>query len=516
MGLRTESLLAIATASALAPLSAAQGTLPLEGGFHFVELEAGFSDCFGPGSHEVGGGVGRIDFAASGLFSGSIERRDVCENGALQDGVFPISGAHSHDALGRLVIDTNPAAPGTQVQELWLRFDHELLLIGDSSDEFPSLGLGARRASAATAGLLNGSYAYVRLAYAQQPAGLVTASEGGVLTFDGSGAYSLSGLQHSVTNGVTADLPRSASGTYAVATDGALVLAPGAETGFVSPDGELVAWFERNGAEVALTLGVRRPASFTGGALLGPYDARALGAEPGDPLVEALFSASSGVSTLDGVAGSFAFLGDDLESTPAGTAATPATESGSLTVAPDGSLALTPAGTGAAQLGGASADASLAIAAVLSEPGRVQVLTLVRKLVDATSYGLGTAGSGTVVPTIAAAGGLPFVGNSGFRLEVSGVLGGGLVLFALSEGPALGLPFLGGSLWIDPAQILLVNSATASGAPGAPGAGSASLALPIPATPGFVGLDLYAQGLTIDAGAPLGFGFTDALAFQPW
>ena len=71
-------------------------------------------------------------------------------------------------------------------------------------------------------------------------------------------------------------------------------------------------------------------------------------------------------------------------------------------------------------------------------------------------------------------------------------------------------PFLGGVLWIDPAQQFLVAAVPVVGV-------GAALDVPIPNSPALVGLSIFAQSAAIEGGAPFGVALSNGvrLGFCP-
>ena len=92
-------------------------------------------------------------------------------------------------------------------------------------------------------------------------------------------------------------------------------------------------------------------------------------------------------------------------------------------------------------------------------------------------------------------------------------VGGTTGVLMFSGGISGGIPFLGGTIWLNP-SLLLTFPVAISGPPGVPGMGTGSLAVPLPANPMFEGQQLTAQGFIADAGAPGGLAMTSALVLD--
>jgi hypothetical protein len=118
-------------------------------------------------------------------------------------------------------------------------------------------------------------------------------------------------------------------------------------------------------------------------------------------------------------------------------------------------------------------------------------------------YGSGLAGSGGQVPSIGA-NSVPFVGNSSFAVTLADAASSAPATLLLGFAPA-NLPFKGGTLLVDVAgPYLLLGTATS-------GTGTASVALPIPASPVLVGEVADLQWFVADAAAPVGLSMSEGL-----
>jgi hypothetical protein len=123
----------------------------------------------------------------------------------------------------------------------------------------------------------------------------------------------------------------------------------------------------------------------------------------------------------------------------------------------------------------------------------------------ATSVGTGCAGSGNLAPSLHA--NWPFLGNPNFTLRAEAMPAGAIGVWFGSVGlAAVPIPFGAGcTIYLDPTT--LVSLAAQFAGP----AGTASVVYALPANPAFIGVDIAYQVLALDAGAPLGFTFTNAV-----
>lgn len=123
----------------------------------------------------------------------------------------------------------------------------------------------------------------------------------------------------------------------------------------------------------------------------------------------------------------------------------------------------------------------------------------------ATAVGAGCAGSGNLTPAMTS--NWPFLGNGSFALFLDDLPPGAIaVLFGsvgLSPTP---IPFGGGcTIYLAPATLTSLTAVLAGPV------GTASVGFQLPANPAFVGVNLGYQSLVLDAGAPIGLTFTNAL-----
>ena len=137
-----------------------------------------------------------------------------------------------------------------------------------------------------------------------------------------------------------------------------------------------------------------------------------------------------------------------------------------------------------------------------------------RQAAAAGVFGAATAGTGAVAPRLGMRG-YPVLGNGNWRWAITAGRGGAASVLAIGFLRSAGLPFAGGSLWLDPAGIVASAFLPLGGATGAAGAGDAELALPIPTDPSFVGVVFHGQAFVLDpaaaGGAAMSRGFTVVL-----
>ena len=114
-------------------------------------------------------------------------------------------------------------------------------------------------------------------------------------------------------------------------------------------------------------------------------------------------------------------------------------------------------------------------------------------------YALGSPGSGGLVPDILA--GVPAnLGNADFKVGLSNALGGAPSMLAVSLSGLPPFTQISGTFVNVDLTTALVFPTPVLGTP-LPGAGYASVRYPVPASPAFSGLQLFAQWLVYDPGA---------------
>ena len=493
----TLALAALAIGSPAAP----QGVLMQDESFTYAILEGEpDNDCGLPGTLQTTAQYGTISLFADGSAARFGSATFVCDGGSSTTDVGGGVGAYTIAADGSLSLDFDLAAPGTDVAVVHLRFDHAVFTYATGTSSEPLVLVALRRT--ASAPTVVGSYYVARLALG---AGVSEArSEAGVLTVGAAGNWSETGTRHSVTSAGAVNGGYSAAGSLAVAADGTLNVSPGGMRGAASADGRLLFWVDDTGPELALTVAVLADGS--SGPVQGSWWRGSLA---GAPALPALSSTAASVAAS---AGSWSLSGETRYADPAGAVLSPYAGSGSASTAAGGVTNLLV--DGVAELGGLGANGSFLVAADVSSPGRAGISLTFRECVAPVPYGTATAGTGAIAPTLSSSGGLPLLGNAAFALEVAAGVGAAPGFVFVATGPFPGLPFAGGTLWIDLGLVGPVLPVTLSGSPGAPGAGAATVPFAIPASPGLAGAQLFAQAVLLDAAAPASLSMTPGLALR--
>jgi len=489
--------------------SALQGTLMQDEQFSFVLMEGVTADgTCAPGAFSSKIETGSLHLRADGTWSVLNSEQVVCPDGTVTTGSNPVGGTYGLATDGTLTLTLGP----TEMLELAMRFDHGLITNQDGATISPGILVAVRQAASPPP--VAGSYTVVRFVHENGPAGLDVVLELGTLTVGGGGAWTESGLRHTVTPTGTTDTTYSASGTLAAAADGTLLVQPGARNGAASADGELLFWAEDQGSDAGVTFAVRQGGAHTAAALGGRWNTTQMGTERdlGSGLPRAWGLGSQG--SVDGVTGAATFTGTGAEISAAGITPFPVFEAGSLATDAVGALTWTSVTSpGPPFFGGLAQSESLAVIGDVQTPDTAEVILLWNLCVAPIAYGVGSPGTGGFVPELSALGGLPQVGNPGFALRVEQGVGGGAGLLLVTAQPAPGLPFAGGTLWVAGTPIVL-QAFSLSGASGAAGAGSATIPLPLPGGASLIGADFHAQAVVLDSGATGGLAFTQGLGIE--
>lgn len=124
-----------------------------------------------------------------------------------------------------------------------------------------------------------------------------------------------------------------------------------------------------------------------------------------------------------------------------------------------------------------------------------------------TRLGVGTSGSGGVVPQLRLEG-LPRAGGS-TTLRLTAAVGGSLGVLGFALAAPTAVPFGSAVLWL-PAPDVLLAFAT-GGAAGAAGVGSFAVPLAVPPSPSLAGMEATSQAVMIDAAGSGGFAVSNAI-----
>jgi hypothetical protein len=128
------------------------------------------------------------------------------------------------------------------------------------------------------------------------------------------------------------------------------------------------------------------------------------------------------------------------------------------------------------------------------------------------NYGTGLAGTGGMVPHLAATGGTNRLGNPNFAVQISNGRGGATTILVLS-GQSRSVPFLGGTLLVNTSPSFSVKiPLVLNGTAGVAGAGFKSVPAPLPAS--FANFDAYCQAAVRDVNAVQGWALSDGLHFK--
>lgn len=124
------------------------------------------------------------------------------------------------------------------------------------------------------------------------------------------------------------------------------------------------------------------------------------------------------------------------------------------------------------------------------------------------SVGAGSAGTGGMQPALAGSG--PAQVGTLASMQVSNGVGGALAVlgYGVGIGNYVQLPLLGGTVYVLPSVMQVLQL---GGAGGVAGAGSASVSLAVPSDPSLVGVDLRFQAAVLDAGAASGIALSNAV-----
>lgn len=452
--------------------------------------------------------VGGLDLLPSGTISGAFDTWEVTAGGTTFTPNDPFAGTCIVRPDGTAVFDLDPTNPGTSLVRLWIAPDGSLFHTARATPDPEALSvLAIAKSSGQTLASLNGTFHYRGHHLRLVGGALATTSSWGIATFDGVGGFTATGMQMSTTALGTTTTPDTSSGSYTVAADGALTI--GGDRGGMSADGQVLFGLFANttGSELGLTIAVRIGPTYDFNDLHGRFSVHGqgytLGQGPSLPRSATQFGEFAFTATSAST-GSWSTGGVLVEGSPQGPTQNPWIHGGAAALGATGTLSLT-SPAGAIELD-VSANGRYFVGRELGT--HTNLLFGVRQCAVAAPYGLGTAGAGGRVPVLGMKT-FPLLGNGNWALWLGNGLGGGLGLIPISLAPLPGVPALGGLIHVDPVAVGIIPLVLLGGGTGVPGAGQAQTTLALPATPSLAGLQLFAQGLILDAAAPGGFAMSN-------
>ena len=447
--------------------------------------------------------VGDMTLQANGALSGALDTFEVTAAGTAFTPNDPFAGSYYVHPDSAIDFDFDPLNPGTDVVRLWTTTSGNVVHTARSQSDPEALSvLAMQKSSGLSLASLSGDYYFTSQRMELATFALETTVEWGVATFDGAGGLTFAGTEQQSTLAGTTTTAFGGSGTYTVAADGAITLAGSA--GGMTADGELLFAIigETSSSEVGMTIAVRIGSSYSLASLAGRYGIHgheyAVGAGPTLPRTTTEWS-----ELLLSDTGLWQTAGIAVEGTAQNLLVNSVLQGGTATISPTGLMTLSNT-SGTTELG-FSANGDYCVGRVV-EPF-ASLFFGARMCGSAAAYGTATAGTGGEEPLIGMKT-FPTIGNANWALTVSNGIGGGIGVMAISLSAALGIPALGGALWIDPTFVGLTPLLLLNGTPGVAGNGSGQTTIPLPATTTLVGTRLYAQALLIDPGAPADFAMT--------
>ncbi len=514
--LRTGASLALGMAILLPSLSAQNvgpSVFQFDRDFHFGEIGTVIPGPLSTSPRQIFGGRGTLMFRKNQSYSFTATLTDVFANGTVT--VTPDIGVGTYhvDPDCVMTMDDQPGNPGNQVDELPINRSGTIIMATRQTlTEESVIAIALQVGKGLSNKSLNGTYNYIHKSMEYVLAGLTSSSEVGTMTFDGAGTVKVSATQQVIlTTGAASTSSISYSAPYSVASDGTLTV-PGTNIqGAVAQDSEVffLVNMSSTSKEVSLSVGVRKGQTYTRDMVEGSWAASNHELELGvgfhlpHVYTEDLTVNLVGTSTM---AGSFTGDGYGVDSNPTGVTGGWNPLMGTWKLKPNGTLEILSASGTVPTLAAVSASGEFAIAS--NQPGFSDLILFLKTCEGSENYGTGTAGAGGIAPEIGMRG-FPTLGNTSFELGIVKAVGGSSAVIPIAtQGTQVGIPFLGGQIWVNPASIAASVGVVAGGTSGQAGAGSASLTLPIPTQTSLVGLELFSQGIVLDASAPVGLSMT--------
>ena len=505
------------TMFALVSAATAQGVLPLSQTMRFGSLGADFAGpCGVSPTPTVFADEGTIMFRPDGRISLQVTTCSVCPGGTTNTSpVQTGTGTYDVHSDGVLALEWSPATPGADPDALYLRADGAVFTRSRKSEHSDEsiLMIGIALSSGHSAGSLRGAYHEVRVLQRNAASGLSMIADRGVVTFDGQGGWVDQGTRHTLPWGGTGSTSGYGpiQGSYAVAADGTVTTGIGA-TGAVSADGEVFFWLRHTGTDLWLTIGVRQGTNYDTAMVGGDWRIAALENAIEATAMPGELRTDWGTMTLQPSGpggGNLSVEGVHVVTSPSQTVATNTTNPGAFTLSPQGDLTLF-SGSVTSPQAAVGADGSTWIG--VTTPGdSIGLMMGLSACAWPTPLGTGTPGTAGIAPEILPVGGFPFTGNHDFGLVVVRGRGGAATALLLAADASTGVQMFGGTIWVDPAQVLAAVPLLLSGPSGAVGVGAAGLPFAIPANPRLGGLHLVMQAVVLDPAAPQGLAMSSGL-----
>ncbi|MDF1799866.1 MAG: hypothetical protein P1V81_11870 [Planctomycetota bacterium] len=495
---------------AAGPLTA-QTAIPLDGEYT-SGVVASKLDC-SPTDFTLHYEFGTVSFDPAGTFTATRKAKSICIVGSIPDQTYNDSGTYTLDSLGKLILDYDPANPGTDTFEMYLSPDRELAIPGPASfAEAAGLAILCRKQDGASQADLTGNHGFVQILQSIHPTDFTTESSYGTIDFDGAGVASLSIQWHSIDpSGPQSGVDAGLFGPIVVAADGTLSVG-GEQLGAICAGGEFGFLMGYDSREFSMALFTRDATGVASNAIDGEWNLHSYGGSSDFGLNHESQSTQA-VGSISGSAGSFAFVGTAHIVNRTSVATFPGSPAGTMGVNPDGSFVATVSG-GATLQGWFAEELGVGILADVSSFDFAEAGLVLRRCASSFAYGAGTPGAGGVTPVLET-NGLPTIGTTNYTFLVDEAVGGSIAILGVAGTPLVsGFPLLGGTLFLDPLNTFLMKTIPLGGSAGVPGTGSGSLAVTIPVGIVLPGWEFYAQAVVIDPAAPAGFSMTQAVAFQ--
>ncbi len=447
---------------------------------------------------------GDVMLRADGTQSATVTTRDLYANPAFDrtaTGTWPGTWFVSPD--GRIEIDSG----GVDVMDWWIAPDGAAIVGTRSRVRTDSYLLVAlRKGNGLGLGTASGTYRLVQVTLRfDATGGIEGETVRGDAVFDGAGGFRLTGTRQTArADGTFSHAPASLTGSYTVAGDGALSLGAFG-TGGIAAAGEALFAADLEPRAIRLTVAVRKATTLDLRDLTGSwgfgYQELLTGTGVDHPLTytyngEVVFTATGPA------VGSYARSGFDVESTPVGTRAQNSIAAGQLAIVGGDTLRADPSDPEPLDLAVTPGGTFLLGSQLF---GVTEMFLGLRICGGSHNFGTATPGLGSIAPAIGMHT-FPLLGNAAFAIELADGRSRAPAALVYGLTPQVaGLPFLGGTLHVDPAGLLGALPLTLAAD------GSASVPFAIPNDPALDGFELVWQEIVADAAGPAGFALSDGL-----
>lgn len=184
--------------------------------------------------------LGTATFEADGRVLLWFDERTYCPGGGSEEASTSIDATYALDQDGQLVVDLDPAQPGTVTWTFLMSWDRDIgtLALDEERDGgYPAIGVLLRKGTGLASTALLGDHTIVRVRETQVAGGIEMRGSFGTISFLPGDQYTQDVVHRTIDPYGSSAVSEVKSGPYALAPDGTLTLNDGTQVGAVTPDG---------------------------------------------------------------------------------------------------------------------------------------------------------------------------------------------------------------------------------------------------------------------------------------